>query len=178
MGIKAKFLHGIGKNAVMRKFIIRLYNRIQLHGNELHTESIHFQDNMVLLKGSNITLHCEENSFLRQCTVYMDGTQNVVWVDENAEVYGENIQTVYISGDDNRIILGKGASIRKTSFFIKGNHNTIILENGISCFGTEFHIEQDNNEIRIGKGTTFHGRNGYPVHIALGEESKVTIGEA
>lgn len=92
---------------------------------------------MVLLKGSNITLHCKENSFLRQCTVYMDGTQNVVWLDENAEVYGENIQTVYISGDDNRIILGKGASIRKTSFLLK--EITIRL-----FWKTEFHVLELN----------------------------------
>lgn len=177
MRIKSEILFLIGDNAVMRKLIIRLHNRMQLNGNELHTSSIHFQDNVVLLEGSNNFLHCGENSFLRQCKVNMRGVHNIVCLEDNTEVYGESVQTVYISGDDNRIILGDGASIRNTSFFIKGNHNTIILENRISCYGTEFHIEQDNNEIRIGKGTTFHGRNGYPVHIALDEGSKVIIGE-
>lgn len=43
--------------------------------------------------------------------------------------------------------------------------------------GAEFHIEQDNNCLNIKKGTTFHGRNGYPVHIALDEGSSITINE-
>lgn len=57
------------------------------------------------------------------------------------------------------------------------NNNVICLENNVSAYGAEFHIEQDNNCLNIKKGTTFHGRNGYPVHIALDEGSSITINE-
>jgi len=53
----------------------------------------------------------------------------------------------------------------------------IELKDDISAFGAEFHIEQNGNYLQIRKGTTFHGRNGYPIHIALDEGSTVLIDE-
>ena len=67
--------------------------------------------------------------------------------------------------------------VAKMPFRINGNNNVICLENNVSVYGAEFHIEQDNNCLNIKKGTTFHGRNGYPVHIALDEGSSITINE-
>ena len=59
----------------------------------------------------------------------------------------------------------KNCKIRNTTFFIRGNNNVIELKDDISAFGAEFHIEQNGNYLHIRKGTTFHGRNGYPINI-------------
>lgn len=171
-------LTSLCKNKMFKNFVISIFNKLEMDHNEIVVSNIHFKNNRIKMNdGERQTILCHNQSFLRVCRVQMRGIENSIEIDENTQVYGEGTQTFYIDGSNNRIIIGKNCMIRNTTFFIKGSNNIIQLEDNISSMGAEFHIEQNNNQLLIEKGTTFHGREGYPIHIALDEGSKVLIHE-
>ena len=165
------------ENLLLKKILLKIFNRISADNNYLKVESIHFKNNHLRIEGNETSLQCEKQSFLRNSHVYIKGMENRISIDIETEVYGNNMQVLFVNGSNNQILIGKNCVIRDTTFFINGNNNVICLENNVSVYGAEFHIEQDNNCLNIKKGTTFHGRNGYPVHIALDEGSSITINE-
>lgn len=165
------------ENLLLKKILLKIFNRISADNNYLKIESIHFKNNYLRIEGNENSLQCEKQSFLRNSHVYIKGMENRISIDIETEVYGNNMQVLFVNGSNNQILIGKNCVIRDTTFFINGNNNVICLENNVSVYGAEFHIEQDNNCLNIKKGTTFHGRNGYPVHIALDEGSSITINE-
>lgn len=165
------------KYKVIKKLIIHSRNRIFLNGNIFQIEDIRFSNNSIKLSGSQQCLLCNEQSFFRESNIRMKGIGNSVEVKDNTQIYGENRQIIHVDGNNNRIIVGKNCRFRNTSFFIWGNNNTIVVEDNVSAYGAEFHIEQNENYLSIGKGSTFHGREGYPIHIALDEGSSILIKE-
>lgn len=177
MNMKAYMIKKIQSNAVLRKCIIRMTNKIQAVDNQVQILNIHFKKNLIIVQGDSNWLYCDEKSYMRHCHVCIDGNNNIVEIETGTEIYGKDRVNFFIKGKNNRIIVGKNCKLRNTCFFIEGSNNKIKFENGISSFEVEFHIEQNNNCIHIGKRTTFHGRDSYPIHIALDEGSSITIEE-
>lgn len=170
-------LEKIQECLLLKKLVFKIFNKVTINNSSLRVESFHFKNNQLQIEGMENSFQCEKQSFLRNGYIYIKGMENKVSIDINTEIYGDNVQVIFVYGNNNQIIIGKNCVIRNTTFFINGNNNVIHLEDNVSAFGAEFHIEQDNNCLNIKKGTTFHGRNGYPVHIALDEGSNITINE-
>lgn len=177
MDIKSELIKILQNNSLLRKTALKCFNKINLGENSLNVSNIHFKNNYIRMKGIKNNLTCAGQSFLQHCKIYIVGTNNTVIINEKTEFYGENLQNFHIDGKNNQILIGKNCKIRNTTFFIRGNNNVIELKDDISAFGAEFHIEQNGNYLQIRKGTTFHRRNGYPIHIALDEGSTVLIDE-
>lgn len=168
----------IQSNLILRRIIISLTNKLQIIENMVVMNNIHSKKNRInMLVGTNQKFICHDLSYIRDSNIIMSGKENIIQIDANSQILGEKKLVFYINGANNRIIIGEGSIIRSTTFFIKGDNNIIRLDDNISCYGAEFHIEQDDNEIIIGEGTTFHGRAGYPVHMAVDEGSRILIGE-
>lgn len=177
MDIRSCVINIIQNNLLFRNFAIKIFNKIQPGDNILNIDNIHFKSNFINIHGKANCLRCVGESFLQRCQIYINGEGNIIDINAKTEIYGNNSQTFHVDGDNNQILIGKNCIIRNTTFFIQESNNLIELEDDISVFGAEFHIEQNSNCLKIGKGTTFHGRNGYPVHIALDEGSCIVIDE-
>lgn len=133
------------ENLLLKKILLKIFNRISADNNYLKIESIHFKNNYLRIEGNENSLQCEKQSFLRNSHVYIKGMENRISIDIETEVYGNNMQVLFVNGSNNQILIGKNCVIRDTTFFINGNNNVICLENNVSVYGAEFHIEQDNN---------------------------------
>lgn len=172
-----KIVNVLQNYKIIKHLIVYTRNRIFLDDNIFKVGDIRFSKNSIKLLGAQQSILCYEQSFFRDCNISMKGIGNSVEVNDYTQVYGENKQVIYVDGNNNRIMIGKNCRIRNTSFFIWGNDNTIVVEDNVTAYGAEFHIEQNKNCLRIGKGSTFHGREGYPIHIALDEGSNILIKE-
>ncbi len=177
MGIRSAGKQLVEKSSFLKKLFRILTNRIKIGGNTLFAENIHFAHNQIHAQGKNQELTVVPTSFLRDCKVTMTGNGNTVFVDANSELYGSVGQCIYIEGSNNRILIGKNCKIRNSIFFIHGSNNELRFEDNISCYRAEFDLRQDNNQIVVGEGTSFHGREGYPVHIVADEGSGIMIGK-
>jgi len=81
--------------------------------------------------------------------------------------------TVDIIGDDNRISIGPGCVLSKVYFRLRGSgHQIEFGENCRISRGAMLWFEDRQGVLRVGSGTTM-----VEVHIAVTENSKVTIGE-
>lgn len=163
-------------NSVSRYCITRLFNKLQLKRNTLAVLSLHFRGNKIKLFGADNILRCGTGSFLRDCSVHISGANNELTVANSTAIYGET-RSIYIRGNNNRILIGSNCNLCRVNFFIRGNNNTIIIEDGCTAYNVEYHIEQDGNTIHVGKGTTMHGRDGHAIHMAVDEGTKITISE-
>lgn len=143
------------ENLLLKKILLKIFNRISADNNYLKIESIHFKNNYLRIEGNENSLQCEKQSFLRNSHVYIKGMENRISIDIETEVYGNNMQVLFVNGSNNQILIGKNCVIRDTTFFINGNNNVICLENNVSVYGAEFHIEQDNNCLNIKKEQHF-----------------------
>lgn len=166
----------IDRIPLLKPMIIRLRNRFQTNGNTCDLPNLHTQGNRIILAGTQDTLRCDPSAFLRDGIVRMEGDRNSVTVAGDTGIYGNGGSVVYICGNDNRIIIGRGCKLTKVSFFIRGSGNTIVIGDNCSAHYVQFHIEQDGNEIRVGNGTTFHGRDEQAIHMAADEGSRILIG--
>lgn len=156
--------------------ILGLRNRLQTNGNVCALSNIHCQGNRITLKGGQDALHCDPSGFLRDGIIHLEGNRNSMTIGGETSIYGEGASVAYVCGNDNRIIIGKGCTLRRASFFIRGSGNTIVIGDSCSAYNVQFHIEQDGNEIRVGNGTTFHGRDEQAIHMAADEGSRILIG--
>lgn len=161
----------------LRFLILRLRNLVKIKKSKCTLSNLHCSRNQIFLSESQNELYCSADSFLRGCTVHMDGNRNSFVVYSQSELYGEGVQNVFICGNDNYILVGKNCNLRKVSFFIRGNGNRIVIGDNCSAYAVQFHIEQDGNEINLGRGTTLHGRDEHSIHMAADEGSKILIGE-
>ena len=177
MSIKHRLMRMIESAAPLRSVVIRLKNRIQLRGNALEVSDIHFQKNVVDMRGSEQSFSLGRESYLRGGVIRMLGERNHVTIGDRTVIGGTDGQTFFVGGNDNRIVVGANCRIHATTFFIRGNGNTIILGDDCSAHLAQFHIEGDGNTIHIGKGTTMHGRGSCPIHITADEGSGVYIDE-
>lgn len=177
MGFKEFEIKLIENNRFLRKCKFMMSNKTSLGNNNLEADNIHFSNNRILMKGERQELKCASTSFLRDCIITIDGSKNIITIDDESEVYGSSGSSFYVEGNNNKIIIGKNCKIRNSSFMIHGNNNQIFIGDNISCFGAEFDLRQDNNQIIVGKNSSFHGRDGYPVHIVADEGKNVLIGE-
>lgn len=168
----------ITNNKWLATFVLHRMNELCIEKNALNVvNGYHFFKNIIYIRGHDSCFSTERDSFLRECKVNIAGYKNKIIIASETQVYGNGSQCFFVDGSDNEIIIGSHCSIKNTSFFIRGNKNKIILGDCVSCYGAEFHIEQDENMIALGNATTVHGRNGYPVHIAADEGTKILIGE-
>lgn len=177
MNIKGKIFKMIENNEVFLKFLLIVFNKMQYKKNEVNISSIHFRNNeLIITGGDNNYVNLDENSYLKNGKIWIKGEKNEVKLKDDTIVCGNEIkQTIHINGDNNKIIIGRNCRIDDSTLFIWGNDNAIIIEDGCSLMKTELHIEQSNNTIKIGNGCTFHGRDGYPIHIAADEGSSIDI---
>lgn len=160
-----------------RYISIHLRNRLKIGCNACALPNIHCSGNRVMLCGEHDKLQCAVSAFLRNCVVRVEGDHNSFAMDDHSVLYGDEMQTVYICGNDNQIIIGTNCSLRRVSFFIRGSGNRITIGNHCSAYNVQLHIEQDGNEISIGDGTTLHGREEQSIHMAADEGKRILIGE-
>ena len=177
MSMKQSFFEIISRYSFFGKIISRLRNHLRLHGNRCEMSNIHCRKNQINLSGKQQSLTCHTSSYIRDGKVHIEGDYNVFEIAENSAIYGEREKTVYVCGNNNYIVVGKGCTLRKVSFFIRGDGNAIFVGDNCSAYNVNFHIEQSGNEIRIGHGTTFHGRDEQAVRLITDEGSKILIGE-
>lgn len=178
MTIKALFQRILDSASLLRSFIIYLRNHLKVSNNNKCTFfNIHCNGNYITLSGKHEDLSCATTSFLRECVVHMEGNNNSFVINDQSFVYGEGVKTVFVCGNDNRIIVGEDCSLRKVSFFIQGCGNRIVIGDHCSAYAVQFHIEQNENEIYVGSRTTLHGRDEHSIHMAVDEGSKILIGE-
>ena len=178
MLIKNFVVQLISRLSFTRQITIRFSNKLRLHGNQMIVSNLHFRSNVVEMMGKNQTVICPTSSYLQGCIIRMhEGEGNEFRIGDSTTVFGEKRQTVYICGNDNKIIVGSGCRLNNTSSFIRGSGNTIIMGNDCSTYNVEFHVEQDRNTIQVGTKTTMHGRDSCPIHIAVDEGSGVYIAD-
>ena len=177
VSIKKYIIQYIEQRPKFLKKILKLTNRLSRGEKNLIVSNIHFINNKIyILEKKYNQLVFAQKSYMRNSKMYIKGNQNIINIGSNTILVGNSVsQMFYMDGKENLIIIGKNCKVNDTTFFIWGNNNTIILEDNCSTMKTEFHIEQNNNTIHIGEKCTFHGRNGYPIHIAVDEGSKVMV---
>lgn len=108
------------ENLLLKKILLKIFNRISADNNYLKIESIHFKNNYLRIEGNENSLQCEKQSFLRNSHVYIKGMENRISIDIETEVYGNNMQVLFVNGSNNQILIGKNCVIRDTTFFING----------------------------------------------------------
>lgn len=179
VSIKDYIIGLVENNTAILYMLLLWFNKIQADKNCLSASNIHFRSNeIVVTRKKNNHIVFGKKAYLRDGKIYVNGGNNHIEVQEGAVIYGDSVSQIFhVDGNNNRIIVGANCRINQTTFFIWGSNNTIILGDNCSTMGLELHIEQDNNTIQIGNGSTFHGRNGYPIHIAVDEGSRVVIAE-
>ena len=109
------------ENLLLKKILLKIFNRISADNNYLKIESIHFKNNYLRIEGNENSLQCEKQSFLRNSHVYIKGMENRISIDIETEVYGNNMQVLFVNGSNNQILIGKNCVIRDTTFFINGD---------------------------------------------------------
>lgn len=164
-------------NRVFNKLVVLSFNKIKGITKGLYLNNPKSKYNRISINGNKNIVKVDNDSFIRDYKIYIDGNNNKVIINENTQIYGANHQLFFISGHNNTIVIGKNCIIRETSFFIKGNNNQIKLGDGISTIKVEYHIEQNDNNLTINDGCTFHGRESCPIHIALDESTSILIEE-
>lgn len=168
----------VNKSELLKQCVFKIRNKIKAGSNTLIASNIHVQRNIIWMnEGNNQSVHCANTAFFRNCRILMRGNNNVIEIGENSEIYGDGNLVFNINGNNNHIRIGSNCHINNSQVYILGNNNKVILEDHLSCYGAEFNIRQDGNIISIGKGTTFHGRAGYPVHIVADEGTGIYVGE-
>ena len=179
MSIKGNIHTLVEKNKIGLSLFTFLINRISAPKNALTINSIYFRGNEVYIsKHGKNQVAFDVGAYSGNCNYWICGNDNSLTVANGTTIQGQGLgQTIHVDGNNNRIVIGKNCQVNISSLFIWGSNNSIIIEDDCSLMLTELHIEQDNNEIHIGKGCTFHGRNGYPVHVAVDEGSKVIFDE-
>ncbi len=177
MGLVSHIKNQLYRVPFFVSILSKLTNKLKLNGNRCAIKNPHFQHNTIMMAGNENQIASEQTSFIRDSRIYITGNSNTVVLEDGAYLYGEHIQSIHIAGVNNRVVIGANCHLTRTQFFISGNNNLITLGSDCSAYNTEFHIEQNGNEIRIGNGVTFHGRDSYPIHLALDEGSKIIIDE-
>lgn len=168
----------VSKSQMLRYCLFRLKNKTEVGVNTLIASNIHVQNNSVHMnEGENQIIQCADTSFFRNCRVLMRGNNNVLEIENDTEIYGGNGLFLNINGNNNHITIGSNCRITSSQVHVAGNNNTVMLGDDLSCYGAEFNLRQDGNVISVEKGTSFHGRTGYPVHIVADEGTKIHIGE-
>ena len=115
----------------IRKIARRLFNRMRLHGNPFTADSVYFRENTVQIGPEAGSIFFANSSYMKRGLFRLTGRANAVRIEEDTAIFGDGLQTVYICGEDNEILIGKNCVFRNTTFFIKGNHNRIVI--GDSC---------------------------------------------
>lgn len=80
--------------------------------------------------------------------------------------------SVRIKGCNNKIIIERGAKLRRSRIQIFGSNNIVRIGFNCNLLDTEIHIEDCTGEITIGKGTSICGRT----HLACIEGKRIVIG--
>ena len=75
-------------------------------------------------------------------------------------------------GENNRIVIEPGASVRHCTFCMEGDNNLVYLGRNVKISGCTFYASGAGNEINLGEGTTVTGRTEF---IAV-EGTKVSLG--
>lgn len=172
MTLKVQSFTWVAKVPIIRKSILKCFNKLNIRESIFQVESIHFKKNKVFLQKDNY-FECKADGFMQNSMVYMENYNNSIIINDRAELYSVNIRVL---GENNQIIIGKECVLRNSDILIKGNHNKIIIGNNVSAYNATFHLGQDKNEVRIGNGTTLHGRDYHSVHFELYESSKIVVG--
>lgn len=132
MSIKKKIRTVIKKNLVINGFSSLLYNLPNRHR----------------IKGSRLNLVNYKNSYLKNVSIKIEGSNNQISID-------------------------KLTFIRESRISIKGRNNTIIIGQYCGINELEVIIEDDNNTIIIGDKSTIGGLT----HLACLEGCSISIGE-
>ena len=172
-----RIVSGLIKKKSINKLFLKCSNKLKIYDNDLSASSVRFRQNSILIIGSNNRFSFQNESFMNNSKIYLNGQNNIIDIKDKVEIISEKNLVFNITGNNNLITVDKYSTVRNTTFFIHGDNNKISIGKHTSIYGTEFHIEQNNNEINVGDDTTFHGRNGYPVHLAVDEASKIIIKE-
>lgn len=172
MTLITQVLPRLEKVPIIRKCILKWFNKLKVNGNTFDVKSVHFKKNNVFLQKGNY-FECRTDAFMQESMIHVENSDNSIIVEDGVALYGVNIR---VFGEDNQIIIARGSTFRNSEILIKGNHNKIIIGNNVSGYNVAFHIGQDNNEVHIGNGTTLHGRNYHAVHFELYESSKIIVG--
>jgi acetyltransferase-like isoleucine patch superfamily enzyme len=99
----------------------------------------------------------------------IEGQENV-FMAEGAKLSGVKLDII---GDNNRITIGPGCVLSNVHFRIRGSgHQIEFGENCRVSRGAVIWFEDHHGCLKVGSGTTM-----VEVHIAVTEDSKVTIGE-
>lgn len=165
----------VEKSPAFCRLAIRFGNRIKTECNEFNVTNFHFQKNSVLMCGNENVFHCAQNSYFRNCVIYIKGKENKVEVG-NTTLFGSH-SSIHFDGNDNQLIIGNNCIVNNSSFFIHGNHNRIYIGSLCRFMETKVHIEGQKNTVRIGDGCTFHGRTPYPITLFSDEGSSITIND-
>lgn len=100
----------------------------------------------IIKKGSNNVIN-KKNSFLRNCSIF-------------------------IEGNNNQIYVGEKSVLSNCVFYIRGSNNIVQINDLVCAYNTDFHIEDNNNQISVGKGTLFSGK----AHLACIEGTSILVG--
>jgi acetyltransferase-like isoleucine patch superfamily enzyme len=80
---------------------------------------------------------------------------------------------ILIKGNNNKLILKKGAVVSNVFVMVSGNNNVIFLDEKVEHKQGKLWIEGNNCQISIGKQTTIEGA----IVAAVENNSQITIGE-
>jgi len=140
MMIKCMFINVV--EIINRLYLNITTPSVSMKGTRFYRGSIH---------SSHSNAICIENSHLKNSRIVIDGRKNYVNID-NAEV-SETLIT--IKGINNKIIVGKGVKLCKTTLVIRGTHCTVSIGTG-TTFG-EIRIVNvgKDNAIAIGENCLF-----------------------
>ena len=174
MDVRKRLIKIAQRRKVIRKLWLKKENKLKIGSSVLIAENIHFRNNAVFLEGPGQNVLVDSEGYCRDTRIVMRGEENKLHI-SGSSVLSENT-SVAVRGKRNRIVIEPGCSIRNCSIFIAGNDNNVIFRGENSAFGLDIHIEEDGNLADIGRATSFHGRDGQHIELALDEASAIRLG--
>ena len=83
---------------------------------------------------------------------------------------------IRIQGTDNEIVVEDLSCLRHCLIYVQGSHNRIHIGKGAFLNHTELWIENDHNALCLGERTSTDGKPESPVHLAVIEGTRMTLG--
>lgn len=162
-------------NKILIKLIMLVTNKSKGKGNNLF--GYYIRKNTLTIAGNENSIINKENFIFRNNRINIQGNNNVIIFGNNVSFTGNNmIPSILVFGDNNKIEIDDNCRFESVQIFIRGNNNRLHIHKNCSAVFAEFHFEYIENEIEIGEYTSFHGRSGRPIQIALDEKTKIIIG--
>lgn len=127
------------------------------------------------LLGSSIL--SDGSDIFENCSFECCGQDNIIELKGNVNL---SESKVFISGKNNKIIIGQGSYISNATFWIEGNDNEIIIGNGLYSNVNNNFTVMDGKRLIIGEGCLFSSDinfqvgDGHPIYDKEGNRINLT----